>query len=69
MEDGWGVVLRIEAAVHAAVCGVLWCNNGRSKVKNHHSQSCWTTIASRATTLLPPSPPLELCPLYPFFKM
>ena len=42
MEGAWGVVLRSEVAVHAAVCGVLWCKSGRSKVRNHHSQTYLT---------------------------
>ena len=63
------MLFRIEAAVHIAVFGVLYCNNGRSKVRSHHSQTFRTTIASRSTALLPAPPLLELCPLYPFLKM
>ena len=33
------VVLRSEATVHTAVCGVLECNSGRSKVRSQHLQA------------------------------
>ena len=36
MEGSWGVVLRSEVVVHGAVCGVLECNYGRSKVRKHN---------------------------------
>ena len=45
------------AMVQGAVWGVLWLCNGRSSVRNHHSQTCKTTSFLGLSAIAPPPPP------------